>query len=169
MEHLSVEKFLSPPYLLPTGHFKEVYAQSVLHFALDPVPLLTELYRVLRHEGLLEVTVPHGANDVAWESPLSKRPYYVGSFMQFSRPVMTTEDALPFDFQPKLVIIRLPDPLYQMIPQEKQLESVMTQRNIAIEMTAVLQAQKPFRKPANPEKIRLPRLVIEPLSKRPKQ
>lgn len=165
-EHLEVEKFLAAEFPYPDNTFKEIYAQFVLQRVMDPRPIIAECYRVAQRNGLLEMTVPFGSHDMAWENPHNVRPYFPGTWMQFSRPVQERDDFYPYDFQPKLLIMRIPDGLYAMIPEEQRMQAVMSQRNIAVEMTVVMEAQKVPREAGNPDKIRMPRLLIEPLSGR---
>lgn len=164
VETIDEESFLSPPWVLPDSHFKEIYAPYVLNRVLDPRPVLTELYRVARPGCLLELTMPHGGCDAAWEDPRFVRPWFPNSFVQFSRPLMRT--AQEYDWQAKVVYVRVPDALLAQMPEESHFQGTMIQRNVGQEICCVLEAIKPARKADNPEKIRMPKILVQPWSAR---
>lgn len=163
-EHMSVEKFLAPPWVLPEHHFKEIVVPYAINRVMDPRPIMAELYRVARKGALLEITVPHGGADSAWEDPRFMRPWFPNSFLQFARPVCA--DEVPYDWQPKAVYIRVPDGLLAQMPEDARFISTMLKRNVAAEICAVLECIKPARKHDDPSKIRLPKLLVQPFSKR---
>jgi hypothetical protein len=163
-EHLSVEEFLSPPWVLPDGHFTEIYAAYSINRAIDPRPIMAELYRVADNKCLLELTVPHGGADSAWEDPRFVRPWYPNSFIQFARPVC--QDKNDYDWQAKVVYVRVPDGLLAQMPQEGHFLNTMVRRNVANELCGVLEAVKPARKHDDPMKIKLPKILVQPFSQR---
>jgi hypothetical protein len=161
-------ELLQPPYnRLADYTYDEIYMPFVLCRTLTPYPIMQELWRVAKVDALLEVTVPCGSSDNAWENPTFLRPYYPQSFVWFSQPLLQ-DPALEYnaDWQARMVYIRIPDGLLQQIPEDSRFTAAMTKRNVCLELCAVLQAIKPARKRNDADAIRLPKLQVQAMSQR---
>lgn len=70
----------------------EMLLSHVLEHLDSPLDLLDRLYLVAEHGCRLEVRVPHGRSDEAWEDQTHKRAYFPGSFKYFAQSTYTFGD-----------------------------------------------------------------------------
>ncbi|MEN3364703.1 MAG: hypothetical protein V7606_1977 [Burkholderiales bacterium] len=66
--------------------FDHVFAVHFLEHVHELLPLLNELHRVLRPEGVLHVMVPHHASVNAWADPTHVRYFHAQTFKFLCRP-----------------------------------------------------------------------------------
>jgi len=66
-----------------------------------------------------------------------------------------------YDWQCKACYIRVPESLLAQMPEQAHLQTVMIQRNVAEEICVVMEAIKPGRKEDDPDKIRLPKMLVQ--------
>lgn len=161
-EYLEPEKLLEGSTGLLAPHtFTELYVPHVLQKAEDPRPAMEALWNVARHEGLLELTVPHGSCDQAIADPTYRRLWYPDSMNHF-QPAMLDSDEWKMDWQPRVVYIRIHKHLYDTLDETARFQMTMTHRNVALEICAVLQAVKPARSRTNKKGLKFPRIVVQP-------
>lgn len=165
-EHITVEKALSPPWLYPTHFFDELYVPYVLNRTMDCRPTMAELYRVAKRGALLEVTVPAGSSDDAWMNPDYMRPWFINTFLYFQRAMQPEDNPQEYDWLVRAVYIRINEGLFAQIPDKDQLQVAMTQRNVAQELCAVMEAIKPAGPAGDTKRLKLPRLTVQPMSAR---
>ena len=167
VDFISVKELLSPPYPRLTDYaYDEIYIPFILCRTDKPLPIMQELYRVAKAECLLEVTVPDGSSDTAWENPEYVRPYFANSFLFFSAPITDPKSDYTADWQARAVYMRVPDGILQQVPDTHHFEITMTKRNVCVEICAVMQAHKPARKRGDKEGVRMPKMLVQPFSAR---
>lgn len=73
------------PWPFPDGCAMEVLARHVLEHIQDIRNFLTEAYRVLRPDGMLDIHVPHHCSEFYWSDPTHVRPITRHMMDLFSR------------------------------------------------------------------------------------
>jgi SAM-dependent methyltransferase len=120
----------------------------VLEHIRTPLPLLQELHRITRPNGLFTIRVPYGSSDDAWEDPTHVRPYFLDSFGYFGQPYYWRADyGYRGDWQVERVELILNDPSLREASLDELARAVRTRRNLVTEMVATLRAVKPIRPP----------------------
>jgi len=121
-------------------------ASHLLEHIRAPLPLMQELHRIARPGARLEVRVPYGSSDDAWEDPTHVRPYFADSFGYFGQPYYWRADyGYRGDWDLDLLELVLPDGPLRTAPVAEIAAAVRTQRNVVAEMVATLCAVKPIR------------------------
>ena len=133
---------------LPDGSVDELLASHLLEHIRAPLPLMQELYRVSRHDALLQVRLPYGSSDDAWEDPTHVRPYFLGSFGYFGQPHYWRADlGYRGDFRVEGIDLIMANDSLRNASIAAIAEAVRSQRNVVGEMVAKLRAVKPAREP----------------------
>jgi SAM-dependent methyltransferase len=78
-----VHDLQSRPYPLPTACADEVVLHHVLEHFADPLPLMEEVWRLLRPGGLARIRTPHSSGPYAWKDPTHRRAFTSESFHYF--------------------------------------------------------------------------------------
>jgi SAM-dependent methyltransferase len=73
------------PWPFPDGCATEVFARHVLEHIHDIRTFMTEAYRVLRPDGVLDIHIPHHCSEFYWSDPTHVRPITRAMMDLFSR------------------------------------------------------------------------------------
>lgn len=72
------------PWPIEDNTFDEVYCSHFLEHVNSVIPIMEELYRIMKHDGLLYIRVPHASCfRSTWSDPTHKRWFTVRSFMDY--------------------------------------------------------------------------------------
>jgi len=71
------------PYPVPDDCADEVVLHHVLEHFADPLPILEEAWRILRHGGRVLIRTPHYSGPYAWKDPTHRRAFTSESFGYF--------------------------------------------------------------------------------------
>jgi len=135
----------------PGDRFEHMLMSHVLEHLSNPLAVMQELHRVMKPGGTIEIHVPYGSSDNAFEDPTHKRNYFLGSWQYFSQAAYQRADyGYRGDWRITNRTLRIAkhSPAYHMqedLPNALRL--AMTGRNVVDEMSALLTAVKPIRKP----------------------
>jgi SAM-dependent methyltransferase len=125
----------------------EFLGSHLLEHIREPLPLMQELHRIAKPGSHAVFNLPYGSSDDAWTDPTHRRPWFMDSFGYFSQPFYWRADyGYRGDWQPGYVLLRV-EAEYAGRPPEEVMRDVRRLRNVVVEMTAVLTAVKPIRKP----------------------
>jgi ubiquinone/menaquinone biosynthesis C-methylase UbiE len=131
----------------------------VLEHIEHPLNLLEELHRIAKPGATIEIRVPHGASDDAFEDPTHVRQYFPNSFLYFSQPIYWRASYLYCgDWKCKEVILTLAQNVAVASAQEV-FYATGRLRNVVREMVVTMEAVKPIRAQCR-ELIDQPRIVI---------
>lgn len=147
------------PLPLADDSIGEFLLSHVMEHIPNVLPMMQELHRVARDGARMEIRVPHGASDDAFEDPTHVRPLFPGSFGYFSQPYYWRAD---YGYRGDWVTERVELTLgqrYRGLTVEQAWECVYSQRNVVDEMVAHLRAVKPARAPLR-ELQTVPQLVL---------
>lgn len=142
--------------------FTEIKGSHILEHLADPLKAMGELWRVATNGALLQLRLPHGASDDAWEDPTHVRAYFQQSFGYFSQPFYWRADyGYRGDWQPQVVRLLVPR---SWVDHQGQsiIFDIQRQRNIVREMVVDLIAVKPAREPLK-SLIVLPKIEVHPV------
>jgi len=64
------------------NQFEEILMYDVLEYIPYPLPILKEIHRVCKIDGLIKIKVPYG--DFTWGNPDHKRVFFVGTFNMYN-------------------------------------------------------------------------------------
>jgi len=130
--------------------FDEFYGCHVLEHLRDPLPLMQELHRIASPGAVAVFRVPHGASDDAHEDPTHVQRYFPNSFPYFSQLAYWRADyGYRGDWETEHVVIRVDASRHDGKTDERLLEELRSQRNVALEIVATLRAVKPMRRPGS--------------------
>ncbi len=119
----------------------------VIEHLRDPLPFMAELWRVTKPDGTVMFRCPYGSSDDADEDPTHVRRMFAGSWGYFGQPHYWRADyGYGGDWQPESVVL-LMDPSLNHLSDDELRIAVQFQRNVVLEMVAVLRAVKPARGP----------------------
>ena len=71
------------PYPFSDEEFNEAYAENVIEHLDDVVTVMEELHRIVKPNGILEITVPHYSHRNAYTDPTHKHFFGLHSFDYF--------------------------------------------------------------------------------------
>lgn len=126
----------------------EILMSHVIEHISNTLPLMQELYRIAKPGTKLNILVPHGGSDDAWEDPTHVRPYFPGSFGYFSQPYYWRADyGYRGDWQPEKVILRIGQKDCEGYSVQELWQRSRHERNLVREMSVTLRAVKPAREP----------------------
>lgn len=135
----------------PDNHFEHMLMSHVLEHLKNPLAVMEELHRVAKNDATIEIHVPYGSSDNAFEDPTHVRNYFVGSWQYFSQGGYCRADygyRGDWTIRNRVLVIPKRSPAHSMqddLPTALRL--VHTGRNVVEEMSATLVAVKPIRKP----------------------
>jgi SAM-dependent methyltransferase len=125
--------------------FNDILASHLIEHITNVLPLMEELHRISKPDGLLMIKIPYGSTDDAFTDPTHVRQYFRGSFGYFSQPFYWRADyGYRGDWKPLRIELHLFDH-FKGMPYDEQLIAVDTYRNVVQEMVVYLQAIKPIR------------------------
>ena len=78
-----VHDLLDRPYPLPESSADEVVLHHVLEHFTDPLPVMEEVWRVIRPGGRVRIRTPHYSGRYAWNDPTHRRAFSSESFHYF--------------------------------------------------------------------------------------
>ncbi|MGV8150753.1 MAG: class I SAM-dependent methyltransferase [Candidatus Woesearchaeota archaeon] len=73
------------PYPFKDNSFDEIRAYSILEHVQDLMKTMSELHRILKPGGTLDIIVPHYNGPMAWGNPTHLRTFSYDSFFFFTR------------------------------------------------------------------------------------
>lgn len=128
--------------------FDMVEASHVLEHLHNLLPVVQEVWRVLRPGGQFMVAVPYGSSDDADEDPTHIRRFFPGSWSYFSQPTYWRADyGYRGDLKPVTCLLFVDALRYPAgdAQQAQVIEDIVTKRNVVDEMRVVFEAIKPAR------------------------
>lgn len=132
----------------------ELLAAHLIEHIRSPLPLMQELHRITRPNGLMKLRVPYGSSDDAWTDPTHCRPYFIDSWGYFGQPYYWRADyGYRGDWDIEELSLILPDSPLRDAELPVIADAVACKRNQVLEMVVVLRAVKPIR-PASAELIK---------------
>jgi predicted SAM-dependent methyltransferase len=131
---------LEKPAPFPDESFKLVVASHVLEHVFGIMPLMDEIYRILKPNGKMVIFVPYWTSVTAWANPEHCRCFNEQTFQYFNRELQENK-ALQYDFGNKCnfkteAVILQPHPEYAK--DKKLMDRIQHEFNIVQEMCAVL-------------------------------
>lgn len=122
----------------------EIFMSHTLEHISNALPLMEELHRVAKNGAIMEIRVPHGSSNDAWEDPTHVRVFYEGSFQYFSQPIYHFADyGYRGDWRTNKVILVSKR---ENFSKHDSPGVIMTKdRNMICEMIANMTAIKPIR------------------------
>ena len=137
----------SSPLPFADNSVSEFLLSHVIEHIGDTLGLMQELHRIALPDATATIAVPFGGSDDAWTDPTHLRPYFIGSFAYFAQPLYWRADyGYRGDWQAERVHLLLEPDCAGLSPRES-LQRARRERNVVREMTAVLRAIKPVRRP----------------------
>jgi hypothetical protein len=133
--------------VLPFGDDAVTYSEGshVIEHLQNPLPFMTELWRVTKPRGKAMFRCPYGSTDDADEDPTHVRRMFHGSWGYFGQPHYWRADyGYRGDWQPELVTLTL-FPEFTDCTDGELNSMIRFQRNIVSEMTVSLRCIKPRR------------------------
>jgi SAM-dependent methyltransferase len=126
----------------------EFLLSHVIEHIQQPLALMQELYRIAKPGAGLLLRVPHGASDDAFEDPTHVRQYFHGSFGYFSQPYYWRADyGYRGDWLTTVVRLKVDPNRFPGADAAQILQRVNRERNVVLEMEALMTAVKPRRAP----------------------
>lgn len=136
------------PLPFPDDFFAFTLASHVIEHLHHPLELFGELWRVTRNRGTCEVAMPYGSSDDAWEDLTHVRPWFVGSFLALGQPYYWRADyGYTGDWRITQIVLDLKASQWQGISKDEIASALNRERNVVVQMTAMLEAIKPARPP----------------------
>lgn len=132
---------------LASGRFEAVLAHNLLEHMPDLIGFMNEIWRVMRHNAELEVTVPYYLSMGAFQDPTHVRYFTEKTFLYFTQ-------GLPYDygFRGRFLIksiTLIPNPDFSKeVPNVPFLLGAKYFMNAVTEMTAILVADKNYVHPS---------------------
>lgn len=143
-----LEKVKTNPIDLPESSVDYFHLSHVLEHIKDTLGLMEELWRLARPDAAIEINVPFGSSDDAWEDPTHVRPYFLDSFGYFSQTYYWRADyGYRGDWQPKKIVLRVNPERCKGLNNAGILDKISKERNMVYEMTCFMAAVKPIRQP----------------------
>jgi predicted SAM-dependent methyltransferase len=125
----------------------EFMLSHVLEHIGNVLPMMEELHRVAMQNATMTVRVPYGSSDDAFEDPTHVRNIFVGSFGYFSQPYYWRADyGYRGDWMTDTITLEVAQHL-RHLPEPELWDRIHRERNVVVEMVAILRAVKPIREP----------------------
>lgn len=155
-----LERCADVPLPFEDGSVDEMLLSHVVEHVRNVLPMMQELHRIAKPNATLTALVPYGSSDDAFEDPTHVRQLFVGSFGYFSQPYYWRADyGYRGDWVTESVEL-LVDRAYAHLTLDDLMTHVKHSRNVVLEMTAILRAEKPIREPRRelvpPVRVRFP-------------
>ena len=107
---------------------------------------MQEISRIAKPDAQLQIRVPYGLSNTAWEDPTHVRPYFPNSFNYFQQPAYKTNDyGYRGDWKVEETVLRIPQRKLDGMTRSEMIEAVDTQWNFVKEMVVILRNVKPIR------------------------
>jgi SAM-dependent methyltransferase len=132
---------------IPSNSVSLIEMSHILEHIIYPLPMLEALYRVAKPGCILNISVPHGAHDMAFADPQHVKQYFPSSFQFFAQPAYKRADyKYRGDWETKLILLRI-DPEFPLDEHGIEVAGTLANqaRNFVWEMRAKLIAVKPLR------------------------
>jgi hypothetical protein len=110
----------------------------------DPLSFMTWAYRRTTKDATMQLILPYGSSDDAWEDPTHVRPYFIGSFGYFSQPFYSRAD---YGYEADWAC----DEIRLQVPKGTTGKDIMTKRNLVREMSVLLHKVYPARPVTAPQ------------------
>lgn len=112
---------------IPDGCVEKVYTRHVFEHVENFLPLMAELHRIMRPNGIIDVTVPHFSNPYGYSDPTHVRQFGLYSFFYFADDVDQPRRKVPSFYVPERftvesVYVKLLRPSFLFRPMKKGLE-----------------------------------------------
>jgi len=136
------------PLPFETDSITEFLGSHLLEHITNSLPMMQELHRIAKPGAQAVFNLPYGSSDDAFEDPTHVRQYFLNSFGYFSQPYYWRADyGYRGDWQPESIGLKVSQRRYQGRTADEIMEDVLHLRNVVTEMTVVLSAIKPIRRP----------------------
>lgn len=126
----------------------EILCCHTLEHLTNTLDFMQDLHRVAKPDASALFMVPYGSSDAALEDPTHVRPYFFHSFEYFAQPFYWRADyGYRGDWQVEKINLLMDSKLHQGKETGRILYEINRLRNTVLEMTVLLRAVKPVRKP----------------------
>ena len=126
----------------------EFFAAHVFEHIRNPLPMMQELHRIARPGAKAIFVTPYGSSDDAFEDPTHVRQCFIHTFAYFSQPFLWRADyGYRGDWEIDVLQLKIQRKRHFGKTTEQMMNEVMSQRNVVLEMCAILHAIKPIRPP----------------------
>jgi SAM-dependent methyltransferase len=133
---------------LPDESVDYFLLSHVLEHIKDSLGLMQELWRLAVPGATMEIRVPHGASNDAWEDPTHVRAYFPGSFGYFSQPFYWRADyGYRADWEPENLRLLVDGARCNGLSRQEILAKADCERNLVREMVCEMRVVKPIREP----------------------
>lgn len=146
--HADLELCSTEPLPFEDDTFDLIQVTHVLEHIHNILPLMQELHRVSKADGLLLAACPYGSSDDADEDPTHVRKMYPGSFLYFGQPTYWRADyGYRGDWKVDFCSLRIDKQKYPAWEhQGSTIEAdIFTIRNVVHEIRVQMHAVKPIR------------------------
>ncbi len=134
------------PLPFADGSVSTMQMLHVLEHIKDTLALMQELHRIAEPGARLLVRSPYGSSDDAYEDPTHIQRFFMNSFTYFAQPTYWRADyGYRGDWATEELVLVMSKADNEGLTAEEVLRKVRHQRNVVIEMAAVLTAVKPIR------------------------
>jgi hypothetical protein len=139
----------STPIIDCAESVSEFNMSHVLEHLHNPLPLMEACYYLAAPDATFTIACPYGSSDDADEDPTHVRSLYTGSFNYFAQPTYWRADyGYRGDWQPETIELKIPSKVVKACRNIDELQHrLLHDRNVVLEMVAVLRAVKPARAP----------------------
>lgn len=140
--------------------FDELLGSHLIEHLRNPLELMQELHRISKAGATATFKTPYGSSDDAFEDPTHVRQYFRNSWGYFSQPFYWRADyQYRGDWKPQKLILAVRNRYPDKTPKEL-MQIIDRERNVVVEMTAILECIKPIRE-AKKELQRAPAIEIQ--------
>ena len=151
------------PLSFPDNSIDEFLGSHVLEHLRDPLAFMQELHRVASDGAKLIFRVPYGSSDDADADPTHVRSYFQSSFQFFAQLAYTRADyGYRGDWKTESIELTIAAARYKGKSDEQLFEEIRSQRNVVLEMIAILRAVKPARTPGGDQVDSFP-VIVSPV------
>ena len=134
------------PLPFADGSASRMQMLHVLEHIKDTLALMQELHRIAEPGARLLIRSPYGSSDDAYEDPTHVQRFYMNSFSYFAQPTYWRADyGYRGDWATEELVLVMSKADNEGLTADDVLRKVRHQRNVVIEMAAVLSAVKPIR------------------------
>ncbi len=135
------------PLPLADDSADELLLSHVLEHIRIVLPMMQELHRIAVNGAVMQVRVPYGSSDDAFEDPTHVRQLFCGSFGYFSQPYYWRADyGYRGDWITEKIELHVAAQ-HRHLDNDALWELIQGDRNVVVEMVATLRAVKPIRQP----------------------
>lgn len=128
---------------LPDDHADVIVASHLIEHLHNPLDFMAELHRVAKPGARAYFYCPYGSSDDADEDPTHVRRMFKGSWSYFGQPMYSRASyGYSGDWQTKRIILQT-ELSTGFLPKTEEL--IKSQRNVVIQMIALLECVKPIR------------------------